>query len=538
MKVNMKKFITGLVISLAIITSCAERLDLAPENAITEEQIKEILASGNDAKIELILGGIANTIESKIHQFVDNQASADGQVNYVLAQGHMQNLYGNDIVIGDGSYIYWGVPQYQFTLISATGGGENRCWWDHGYSCVTQANKLLNYLDDATVGDNVKLKEYKARALVLRAWGYNYAMQMYQDAYLQGGNAKLGLSIYERYDPGQEARARSTSQETYDFIKKDLNEAIRLFAESGVGYTEKVNDIDAGVANFLLARVSLWTGDWAAVIAASSDVLSHYPDLISEENYGGKDTGTPEEPEFLPETNAFLNNAVNPEVIYGFPKGFVSGNTVYSAWMNIFSAGWGGIQRLYARIDDRLYNKIADSDYRKSAFLGETPFGNYNYPGNQVITILNYVNLKFAATQALDGTKEQVGQNDFYYMRTSEVVLMKAEAQLQAGDEAGAKATVNALLAARTKAGETPLTIDTYPGSAGKSTLEKIQLQWRIEMWGENGLEFYNNKRWGITVDRSGSGNHWYTANTYSPSQMTLQIPENERLYNPLCVPN
>ncbi|MDR2773345.1 MAG: RagB/SusD family nutrient uptake outer membrane protein [Tannerella sp.] len=535
----MKKYsIVLLAVGLAIITSCTEKLNLAPENAITEEQIKEILASGNSDKIELILGGIANTIESKIHQFVDNQASADGQVNYVLAHGHMFNLFGNDMVIGDGSYNYWGVPQYQFENAVATGSSENRCWWDHGYSCVVQGNKLLNYLDDATVGDNARLKEYKARALVLRAWGYHYVMQVYQDAYLQGGNAKLGLSLYDRYDPGQPFQPRSSSQETYNFIKNDLNTAIQLFEEAGVGYTEKVNDLDAGVANFLLARVSLWTGDWPTTIAACNDVLSHYPDLISEKNYGGKNTGTPEDAEFLAETNAFLNNAVNPEVILGFPKGFVSGNTVYSMWMNIFATGWGGQMRGYARIDDRLYNLIPDNDYRKSAFCGETPFGDYSYPGDQIITVMSYVNLKFAATQALNGTKEQVGQNDFYYMRSSEVLLMKAEAQLQAGDEAGAKATVNTLLAARTKAGETPLTIDTYPASAGKSTLEKIQLQWRIEMWGENGLEFYNNKRWGITVDRSGSVIHWYKAKTLSPSQMTLQIPENERLYNPLCVPN
>jgi hypothetical protein len=522
-----------------MITSCAEKLDLAPENAITEEQIKEILASGDESKIELILGGIANTIESKVHQEVDYNGGANIQTNYVLAHGHMFNLFGNDIVIGDGSYNYWGVPQYQFENVAATGGGgEVRCWWDHGYGCVNQANKLLNYLDDATVGNNVKLKEYKARGLFLRAWGYHYIMQVYQDAFLQGGNAKLGLSIYDRYDPGQPYKERSSSQATYDFIKNDLTTAIRLYGEAGVGYTEKLNDLDIGVANFLLARVSLWTGDWAATIAACNGILSHYPDLISEDNYGGKNTGTQEEPVFLPETNAFLNNAANPEVIWGFPKGFVTGNTVYSAWMNIFGGGLGGQQRGYARIDDRLYNQIPDNDYRKSAFLGETPFGDYNYPGDQVVTVMNYVNLKFAATKGLDGTKEQVGQNDFFYMRTSEVLLMKAEAQAQSGDEAGAKATINTLLAARTKAGETPLTIDTYPATVGKSTLEKIQLQWRIEMWGENGLEFYNNKRWGITVNRSGSNIHWYKDKTMTPAQMTLQIPENERLYNPLCVPN
>jgi hypothetical protein len=522
-----------------IATSCAERLDLTPENAITDEQIKALLASGDESKIELVLGGIANTVESKMHQAVDNQAGADIQVNYMLAHGHMFNLWGNDIAIGDGSYSDWGERQYHFQTTSATGGSENRCWWDHGYGCVTQANKLLNYLDDETVGNNAKLKAYKARGLVLRAWGYHYIMQVYQDAWSQGGSAKLGVPLYDRYDPGQPYRERATAQATYDFIKNDLNGAIKLFNESGVGYTtDKVNDLDAGVASFILARVSLWTGDWQATIAACNDILSRYPDLISEASYGGKNTGTQEEPVFLPETNAFLNNAANPEVILGFPKGFVPGNTVFSLWMNVFSLGKGGSARGYARIDNRLYDRIAESDFRRDAFQGSTPFGNYTYPGDQVGTILSYVNLKFAATQALGGTREQVGENDFYYMRTSEVLLMKAEAQAQSSDENGARTTLNTLLAARTRAGETPLTIDTYPSTAGMSLLEKIQLQWRIEMWGESGLEFYNNKRWGITVSRTGSSVHWYTDETLKVSDMTLEIPENERLYNPLCVPN
>ncbi len=64
-----------------------------------------------------------------------------------------------------------------------------------------------------------------------------------------------------------------------------------------------------------------------------------------------------------------------------------------------------------------------------------------------------------------------------YYMRSSEVLLMKAEAQAQPGDEAGAKATLNQLLAARTRNGETPLTCDTYPSMQGLSALEMVYLQ-------------------------------------------------------------
>ena len=114
---------------------------------------------------------------------------------------------------------------------------------------------------------------------------------------------------------------------------------------------------------------------------------------------------------------------------------------------------------------------------------------------------------------------------------------MKAEAQAQLGDDAGAKTTLNQLLAARTKTGETPLTTDTYPSMSGLSVLEMVYLQTRIELWGEGGREFYNNKRWNIPVDRTTSTNH-ISKNTYPVERMTLQIPDDEILYNPLAEQN
>ena len=104
---------------------------------------------------------------------------------------------------------------------------------------------------------------------------------------------------------------------------------------------------------------------------------------------------------------------------------------------------------------------------------------------------------------------------------------MKAECQARNGDANGAKATLNILLDARSKAGTT-LTCDNYSSMAGMSALEMVQLQTRIEMWGEKGLEWYNNRRWNIAVNRAGSTAHWTPSITYPVSKMTLQIPSEE----------
>ncbi|CAG5018224.1 hypothetical protein DYBT9275_05959 [Dyadobacter sp. CECT 9275] len=534
-----KKYITGLAVSgLLLFSGCADKLEVEPPQNITDKQIAELLASGDDAKIRIVMGGMANAMP-----LLFNNVGATGAGSadmYYSNQGLDVNrsIEGNDIILGDqeGLNVLSGAVEYQLGDFIAAANTKNFAYWKYGWYCITAANQMLNYLPDETIAGNNFLKECKARGLFARAYGYNYLMENYQNAFLQGGNTKLGLPLYDRFQPTQPNKARSSSVETYAFIKNDLNRAIALFKEAGVGYTADLTDIDLAVANFLLARISLWTGDWATAISASSEILAKYPTLLSQDQYGGKNTGTATDPIYRPETNGFLNNAQNPEVILGFALGIA--NPYFLAYMNPFGKDNGGVGRAYKRIDNRLYEKIAPDDFRQDAF-SLPAIGNYSYPPNNTVAFIpSYTNLKFAATHGLNSTnKIDVGASTAYYMRTSEVLLMKAEAEAQSGADAAAKATLDKLLAARTRKGATPLTTATYPSMQGLTTLQMVQLQTRIEMWGEGGREFYNNKRWNIPVDRTSSANH-VTKASYPVSSMTLQIPEDEILYNPLAVQN
>ena len=195
--------------------------------------------------------------------------------------------------------------------------------------------------------------------------------------------------------------------------------------------------------------------------------------------------------------------------------------------MNIFSASSGGYGQGYFQINDALYNKIADNDFRKSRFVTDTiSFPYFIMQGTTKVTIPEVIykmsNLKWAATIASDQTARTADKqnSDVILIRSSEVLLMLAEAQATSGDEAGAKATLNKLLAARTKAGAPSLTCDNYPAMKGLSALDMVKLQWRIEMWAENGLDFFNHKRWNQDITRTGSTNHWST-NGLSVDHMT-----------------
>lgn len=541
------RYILGAaIVGSVLFSSCADKLDITPPNGITDEQITKLMQEGDEAKITMIMNAI---VAPAVQYFNGSTTVSSSDGRYATQQGldHMRCLEGNDMVFGDNANGLFGMAEYQFNNFTGAEVDKNTPYWFGSAIVLNNANKLLGYMTKEMADINTNYKDGRARGLALRAYAYMSLMENYQDAYLQGGKDKLGMSLYDTYNPLQETKARSTSTETYDFIKSDLNEAISLLTAAGIGYTSSQEDIDMGLLKFLLARVSLWTGDYATCISACNDIInSGNYSFIKEENYGGQNTGSSwsgNNVEILPQTNAFTALHVNPECILGYSRTNSYNKVVFGSWLNIFGTSYGGSSRGYARIDDRLYNKIDDNDFRKECFRTEE-IGDYYYASNKVTArIPDYVNVKFAATKGLadDGIsatdESKVGNMEFCKYRLSEVYLMLAEAKLANGDEAGAKSTLNQLLAARTKAGSTPLTCDNYSSMAGLTTLQKIQLQSRIELWGEGGREFYNNKRWNIPVDRNGSTSHVYIT-TYPVSGMTLQIPQRELIDNSLSVQN
>lgn len=547
----MKKYIMGICVAVLglILASCNDKLDVAPPNQISDEQIQEILNSGNEAKIQLVMSAIASGLESNFELAGNYSGFGSNPLNPLTNQDLFGNLRANDIVLGErtlgpsGTYqIFYEIdPSFEPWL--ASDRTNNYTWWWLSITPHTNANKVLAYLGSDVIAQSgsKSLKDYRARCLTVRAYGYNMLMERYQKAYLQGGKEGKGMPIYTVYALSTPPVAPSSATATYDFIKKDLQEAVKLFGEAALG--EKAdgftvgttNDIDRGVAQFLLARVSLWTGDYATCIASCQDILAHYPTLISKAAYGVQNTraaaiGAGTDDVFAAD-NAFSSLKKNPECILGWVDGNGAQTYQYSNF-NCFAEGVGGLGQYYMRIDNRLYEKIADNDLRKGIFLTEPVV--YTYPTDQKpFTIPVYTNLKWGASICLQQTKRTTNINtDYSYYRSSEALLMLAEAQASSGQDAAAKTTLNTLLSARTKAGAATLTCDNYPSMQGLSALAMVKLQWRIEMWGENGDEFYNNKRWNVPTDRNGSAIHWSLGKTYSVAHMTYEIPIQETSTN------
>lgn len=564
----MKKLIilsVSVALGLTFVSSCASKLNVTPPNNIYDEQIMKMLETGTDAEKQQILEQIAAGPQQYFNYWnIPNVGTGALAPSTYCMQGieWMRGLQSNDIAIGRNTETnsLCGKAFYENTFgFSNANESTNKAHWYVNALIINKANFMLGYMNEELAAKDPKMAAARAAALMIRGYGYMCLMEEYTQPYasMADPNTELGMSIYTNYDPGQAPVARSSAAATWAFIKKDLQEAVTL-ATSSVGFTvgwDKSEDLDAGVANFLLARACMLSNDWSGTIAACDAIInSGKYSFIKQANWGGHNESTSwdaESIEILPEKNAFTAINVNPECILGY-------NVLSSYNPNSESNLCAHFTRLAnpfgyyasstcARIDDRLYNKIDDNDFRKAGWYPEE-IKDWRYLGTKGKPetgtkgiVASYGALKFAATCGLnltDGkghtTGDLVGNNEFTKFRYSEVVLMKAIAQAMNGGDA--KSTLNTLLAARTSSGNTALTCDTYPSMQGMSVKEMVQFQFRVEMWGENGRAYYMDKFWGINTDRTGSTVH-ISGNALNAKisweEKTCKIIEEEQQNNP-----
>ncbi len=182
---------TGLfTVAVLFLSGCSKDLNIAPPNNITDQQIKDLLASGDTTKIKLIIGSMANNMPL-LFNFGGITGQGTANISYYTNQGLavMRSLEGNDMVLGNqaGLNSLAGSIEYDLGNIQSSDVGLNVPYWYFAWGLITRANQMLNYLPNNIVANNTFLEKAKASGLVIRAFAYNFLMENYQDAFLQGG---------------------------------------------------------------------------------------------------------------------------------------------------------------------------------------------------------------------------------------------------------------------------------------------------------------------------------------------------------------
>jgi hypothetical protein len=336
------------------------------------------------------------------------------------------------------------------------------------YTIIANANLIIANIDNAA-GPTADKNAVKGQALAYRAWSYFQMIQLFGQRYEKGAtNNSLGLPLV--LTPQTTATPRSTVEEVYTQINKDLDESIGLLAE----YTRaNKSHINVNVAKGFKARVALTQQNWAVAAQMASEARSGST-LMTNAQY----------------TSGF-NDYSNSEWIWGSHQ--QSDQTTYFySFFAYMSANYAStnIRGNPKAINSTLYNQIAATDIRKQ--LWDPTGTNTAFPIPASGTRKPYMNRKFLVNDV------SVSIGDVPLMRAAEMYLIEAEAKARLGDETAATALFT--LARQRNPNYVRST------NTGAALINEIMIQRRIELWGE-GFRFYDLKRTNSGLDRRGA-NH------------------------------
>lgn len=418
--------------------------------------------------------------------------------------------------------------------------------WYYYYQLIGQANRIIAHIDAATGSDEDK-KFIKASALAFRAYSYEKLIHYYCYRW-QDSNNGASQGVVLRLDESTGDAPFATLAETVAQIYKDCQEAITLFGESGIDRpASEVWIPNVNVAHAVYARAALFSQDYQTAVNQAKLAKKGYP-LMSNDSYAAG---------FCEPTSEWIMGSYGDD----------SENNFYWSYgtqgaCNGYYATAEGNPTGAGTIGHELISRIPNNDARKQNFLTEDKFpdldlskeSNYYYTfgilGMMDDNIYEQADSIVKAHQAkglttpyqagfyyLDANlkffvKAQPGVGYVPFIRSSEMVLIEAEANYFLGKTAEAQA---ALVELNATSGRNPEYTCT---KTGKELLSEIQDYRCLELWGE-GFEWSDFKRWNKAVVRKtfekGGNAHPSVAITINPedgNKWTWGVPLNETDYN------
>jgi hypothetical protein len=474
----MKKISLILITGLLVLGACKKSfLDTEPNSGnLVDAQVRELSQSSPTALLKLADPSIRG-IYAFMRQYATWSANHDDFGQKAVDLGldlttedmvqSLHNWFGFDYLMDNRE------PNYRRTHFL----------WNFYYKIIYNSNVLLDQIDPNTT--NTQLRHIRGQALAMRGYAYHYLVQLFAKTY-KGNETGKGVPIYNTA-ADLSPKGRATIAEVYDQIISDLTTAVTML--QGFARTNK-EAVDQKVANGFLARAYLSMERWSDAELAAKSARQGYT-LMSAADY----------------RNGF-NNIGNVEWMWGSDITAQTTTIVASFFSQIdnTSPGYAGALQLYKLIDKKLYDRIPASDVRKLVF---------NDPARTIFpTIPAYAQLKFRDPGSWIG--------DYVYMRSSEMILIEAEAVARQGRDAQAQQILFELAGHRNPT-------STISTSTGATLIDEIILQKRIELWGE-GRTFLDLKRLNRGVDRTGS-NHRADAVLVVPAgdpKFTYKIPQRE----------
>ena len=500
MRTSIRKSIC-LVCGLLSLTACQKDfLEQAPTELFTPDQINEAKKSNPDIDEAFVNGAIETFFKSL--QSTSRSHDDFAQKSFDICS----DLMSGDMELEGGQSYGWFAKAAELKTFQKFDLSNNYSVWRFSYRTVSIANSFFR-----NSGGDEQLPTEKAflynwgQLKTLRALAYLNLAHFYGKPYSTETKSSLVVPINRASDEGGKPNKLGTLEEIYDFIIKDLTQAIDAFDKVKVERENK-QYIDATVARGALARAYMDTGNWDKAYEVANKLITeqgaNYPLIKAKELL----------------TNGF-NNYKTPEFIWAIDITKDNTGSLISFWghMDVYTYSYA-YAGAYKGINKYLQDQIPESDLRKDWFD----------------TDLGIPTGKFFSTSKPEEAGDREWLSDIVFMRMAEMYLIASEAATRKGDNASARTHLLALLKERTAEDKYAAVQARINGLSSEELLKEILYNWRVEMWGE-GFSLTVMKRFKNDVQRS-PRNIYLKDETikWNDPRLTYEIPRNETTNNPL----
>lgn len=368
------------------------------------------------------------------------------------------DLRGMDM---DMSAASWFVRYNNYSNVVLTDNNTD-FMWEFFYKLISNANGIINTIaDDAPE----EVLVFKHKSLAYRAMSYFYLIRIYQHTKASDGTVAIPIDFGDFVGEG-----KSTVGEVKALILDDLTKAYDGL--KNYSRTSK-EEVDASVVAAYLARYYLTYENWSEAEkyadiamnagAISTDVRHGFDELSLSEAIWG----------------ATVVDATS-EVYRSFFSHMSQINDGYSGWSHFKTANSNLVDALPAT--DLRHFWFADRQYDAGEIVVPGTWGHYDITPK-------YTSLKFIAQP---GPGQFIG--DYIYLKNTEFILTKAEAQARQGKDSDAQQTLFNLNSVRDPS-------YTKSTSTGQTLIDEILFYRRVELWGD-GVASFDMARLGKGLDR------------------------------------
>ncbi|WP_291591960.1 RagB/SusD family nutrient uptake outer membrane protein [Bacteroides sp.] len=482
--------------TLALLSACEDWLEIEPKDRFGDTTVW-----GSEENADMFLNDIYNQLP------------------------HLNNETQNLDQYSDNSYV--GAEWMNARTTIYTGALSPTSWipgpwdmWKWGrqnnddakgqYERIRSCNLFINKVKESEFSADYK-KERLAEARFLRAWFYHYLWMAY-------GGVPIITEVLDNNVSTDIFYPRETAQKTFEFIDKELDEIKedlpdrRSGADLGRASKGAILTLKGWVELFHASELRNPGKDkkrWEAAAATLRDVIGLGVYHL--------------QPTILDLWTEATNN--NDEVIFDFQMSKQNGGRREGLFGPVFVKGvqssWGNMQPTQELVDDYCmanglpisdpasgYNKNNPYKGREKRFYQSILYDGSMWQGEEIITRVgvgspneidtssesDVTNTGYYTRKTIDESVNGAdnlqmsnGMANYIFFRYADVLLMYAEASLEAGDKPTA---VEYLDMVRTRGGNMPSIEDTYPQGITENQLrEVIRRDRRIEL-------AFEDKRW------------------------------------------